>query len=158
MDKKIGQYTYRLGKMDARKQFHVLRRISPLLVSMEALPQLFAIIMAKRKEGQPMPEEDAGMILISAAQPFVKAMAKMEDTDLDYVINACFAVSARLTADGKAQPLLAMDGASFMFADLTMADMLLICFHSVEENHGSFFDLIPSVSGPPETEAQPSAQ
>lgn len=142
MDKSINGQNYRIGKLPARTQFHVARRLMPLLTSLENLPALMALV--KDKEMAP---RDAAAIFESALTPLAKVLAKMPDEDLDYIINSCFGVCARLTADGKPQPLLAMDGVQFMFADIQLPQMIEICLATVEENMGNFFDLIPAASG-----------
>lgn len=138
MEKTINDHTYRIGKMPARTQFHVLRRLGPLLTSLERLPAILA--MVKQAE---MTDEDRVAVFSSALGPLAQAMASMPDTELDYVLNACLSVCHRLGPDGKASPVLAMDGVGIMFADITMPAMLQLAMAVIEENFTNFFDMLP---------------
>lgn len=139
MEKTISGHTYRIGKMPARTQFHVLRRLGPILTSLERLPAILAA--AKTSE---MEERDKIAVFGSALGPLASALSSMPDADLDYVINCCLGACHRLQPDGKAAPVLAMDGVGIMFADIDMPAMLGLTMATIEENFVNFFDMLPS--------------
>lgn len=117
---KIGVHEYQIRKLDGRKQFHVMRRMGPLVMHVTA--------------GD-----------IGAA---VTALAQMKDEDVDYVLDACLAVVARrqdlptgvMFADVMPRPGMCM------FSDLTADDMMQLAVAVVQDSLGSFFDMTQSAS------------
>ena len=120
--------TYRSGRMDARRQFHVLRRLAPLLSGLTDLAALKADPLA-------------------AIGPLAETVAAMKDADMDYVLDACLEVTERKqTAGGWAKVMV---GGSLMFEDLDMADMLRLAGAALQENMAGFFDALPQASPRP---------
>lgn len=136
MDKEINGHMYALGKMPALTQFHVLRRISPLLARLQNLPGLM-------KMAQGMEAGDRAAVLFSAAGPLAEAFAEMKDEDANYVIFSAFAVARRKEKD-KSAPMLAPDGFTFMYQDIEMPEMIELTVAVLKENFGNFFDMLPA--------------
>src|SRR5215207_9274442 len=82
-DAEIGGHLYASGKMDARTQMHVSRWIAPLFAE-------FASVT---------PVEGAGEIAFGMKgddlKSVAKALASMEDKEVDYVVNACLKIVRR---------------------------------------------------------------
>jgi hypothetical protein len=79
----IGGREFKLRKIDALKQFHVVRRIGPLLS--ELMPALAGVAKSKAKmesmsEGEKLDE------FAKIAQPFMAGLSKLSDSDADYVL------------------------------------------------------------------------
>lgn len=130
----IGDNAYDISRMPARTQFHVWRRLVPLITTMHNLPML--IEMSKEMDAQ-----EKVAVFFAAMGPVAKALAAMPDEDVDYVLNACLSVVSRKQADGRAAPVLAPGGA-LMFEDIQMTDMVLLAKETIEGNLGNFFDLL----------------
>lgn len=140
--KEIGGHTYAFGKMDARRQFHVARRVGPLLALMGNVAAAVAHIPAsdEAKAENAQNEEAAGRFLLFMG-PLAEKLQEMSDEDLDYVINACLSVTSRKEGERWA-PMMAADGRSFMFQDLALPQLLQLTVESLRENLGNFFDTV----------------
>ncbi|MGE4191787.1 MAG: phage tail assembly chaperone [Pseudodesulfovibrio sp.] len=127
MELTIKDKSYRVGRMDARRQFHVVRRLTPLLSGLTDLAAL---------KSDPL----------AALGPIAETIAAMKDQDADYIIDACLAVTERQQAAGGWAKV--MQHGSLMFEDLDMADMLRLAGACLQENLGGFFDALPQPSPP----------
>jgi len=123
---------YRLGTLDAMKQFHVFRRIAPLL-------KVF---------GQPTIEEsDAGKRFEAIAQPLAEAIADMPDETSEYIINTCLAVVQRGIANGGWAPVISRQK-QLMYNDIDMTTMLRLTMEVIQENMAGFFSSdLPTLVG-----------
>lgn len=128
--------TYRIDKMPARTQFHVYRRLLPILMTLDRVPQ----ILAFAKEKELSTEEQMGMML-AALRPLASALSEMKDEDADYVITAALSVVYREQAEGKFAPVLAPNGV-MMFNDIDLSGMVQLTVETIQENMGNFFDLL----------------
>lgn len=136
----IKEKKYRTGRLDARRQFHVVRRLAPVISSLTDLAKDLPGLLAdpdKRQDGQDMPTDD----LLAALGPLADAIASMSDTDADYVINSCLAVVERQQPSGGWAKI--MVGDALQFEDLDMAAMLRLTFAVLEDNLGGFFGELP---------------
>jgi hypothetical protein len=77
---------YRFDKLSAMQQFHVSRKIAPLLPPL--LP-IFAQVVKEKKGKKPLNDLDKiGPLL----QPFADGLASMSDDVSEYVFNTCLSV------------------------------------------------------------------
>lgn len=123
MDKKeieVGGNTYLIGTIDARKQFHVARRIAPVLIALSSSLEGVASLDTMEK------------MMSKAAE----VVSKMPEDDVDYVLNACLTVARRKSGDSWAR---VMTGTNLQFADMGMDEMLRITVETIKENLGGFF-------------------
>ena len=116
---------YRIGKMSAMQQFHVMRRISPLL----------AKIVKASQDGHG--EETFAQTLERIAEPLTVALAEMSDKDAEYVIKNCLRVVDRAQSPLIWAPVCV--GEAIMFADLDAAALLNLTMLVVQENMSGFF-------------------
>jgi hypothetical protein len=79
----IGADKFKVGKLDAFAQFHVTRRLGPLLA--ELFPVLQKIAKAQ-SEMAGLSEEEKLKRMMETAAPVMEALAKLSDTDADYVL------------------------------------------------------------------------
>lgn len=114
---------YRTEKMEARRQFHVARRLAGLL-------------------GE-VPTTMASGGDMAAAAPLMKALSSMPDAELDYVINACLNVVRRKQGDVWA-PVVASNGA-IMFVDIadSLPAMISLVAPVLRENIQGFLSEPP---------------
>jgi hypothetical protein len=128
MDIELGGHTYRAGTIDARTQFHIVRRLGPVLS--ELVP---AVKANESGDG------------LSALPALAGALAKISDVDADYVLFGLLkVVSRRLDSAGGWGPVCA--GTTLMYDDITMPLMLQLAWQSFQQNCGSFFTSLPSAS------------
>jgi hypothetical protein len=126
----IGGQQYRIGKMDAMRQFHVARRLAPVLASL----------------GISATELD-GIDLFSVLGPVSEVLAKMPNEDVEYVIGSCLSVVHRREGEKWAQVQSPLPQARLMYADIDMPVMVRLAVEVVKDNLGGFFADLPA-AGP----------
>ena len=115
--------TYRANKIDARTQFHIVRRLAPVLG--EIAPAL------QGKGG------------LDALPPLANAVAKLTDSDADYVIFGLLKAVVRKQDQGLGWGPVAT-GEQLMYDDITMPLMLKLAWQSFSFNMSGFFVALPS--------------
>ena len=113
--------------MDARRQFHVARRLSSVLS-----PSADAINGVK--------DSDSKGAFIAAVNSFVDAVSKLPDDQLDYVIDACLDTVSR--KDGTQWSPIRRGGA--MMYDLDLYTQGAIVYHVVKGALDGFFATLPA--------------
>jgi hypothetical protein len=133
---------YQIGKLAAMQQFHVLRRVAPVLASMG----VSIIELAKRGE-ESMGDDDLLQLMSSASE----VVSKMEDKEVEYVIFTCLGAVRReqLVAQGQSRYVPVLNGGRHLqFADISMDTMLRLTIEVLKENLSGFF---PKLSGGSDT-------
>lgn len=120
----IAKMNYRIGKLDALQQFHVARRLAPILATM-------GITLHQLSSGAGMSLED----FMPALGPVSEIMSQMSDADTNYIIFSCLAVTQR-EQSGKWAPVV--NGQSLMFQDLDLPAMMRLVVEVLKENLGDF--------------------
>lgn len=115
--------TYRANKIDARAQFHIVRRLAPVLG--EIAPAL------------------QGKGRLGALPPLANAVAKLTDSDADYVIFGLLKAVVRKQDQGLGWGPVAT-GEQLMYDDITMPLMLKLAWQSFSFNMSGFFAALPS--------------
>lgn len=115
--------TYRANKIDARTQFHIVRRLAPVLG--EIAPAL------QGKGG------------LDALPPLANAVAKLTDSDADYIIFGLLKAVVRKQDHGLGWGPVAT-GEHLMYDDITMPLMLKLAWQSFSFNMSGFFAALPS--------------
>lgn len=122
---------YRIGKLSAVSQFHVSRKIAPLL------PSLVALWEGALKSEKPLQESLGEVVGLSA--PFLDVLSGLPDDQLDYVISECMNVVSR--RDGNtAFPVWSASGRAPMYEDVDMAVMLQLTVRVIADSLGPFID------------------
>lgn len=135
MDFEISGNTYRSSKLDAFKQFHVARRLAPLLSGVSsAVKTEGAQPVAEGDTPAPAPQRDFADFL----EPMADALAHMPDADCDYILFTCLGAVQRQEGTAWAK-VVAPGSRSLMFEDIDMGVMINITLKVIQENIGSFF-------------------
>lgn len=122
-DFEIDGHSYRSGQMPAKTQFHVLRRLAPVLSSLKDLSGLTG---------------GNAETMAASLGPITEAIAKLSDADTEYVLDACLEVTERQQGAGWAK--VQTKGARRpMFDDINFAVMLKIAMAVMQDNFSSFF-------------------
>lgn len=132
----IGQNIYRIDKLPPRIQFHVTRRLGPVLGSFGA--SIFELVNAGKKLAS-----DAD--LFSVMGPVMDLVAKMSDEDADYVINNALSVVRR--KEGEKWAAVIHANGSMLYQDIEMPEMMRLVVEVVRENLGNFFSPPPDEPG-----------
>ena len=123
----IAGNTYRYGKLNAFQQFHIERRILPLVLS--AFPVFF---------GTDTKNEDSAVSfreMMEKSRPLADVLSKMSDEDADYVTSTCLSVIQR--KQGMEWVSLMSDG-RLMFDDLDAFETVLLSFFVIRRNLANF--------------------
>ncbi len=140
-DFSIGGKNFKLSKIDAFKQFHIVRRLAPLLG--ELIP---AITQAARKAKDPanLSEEAKLEQMAAIATPLMSGLSKLSDADADKVLFGLLSAVEMQQPTGN-WAKLATDSA-LMFADLELPIMLQAAGRAFMFNLSGFFSVLPQVS------------
>jgi riboflavin synthase alpha subunit len=120
---------YTLGKLSAMQQFHVSRRIAPILP---------AIIRAYTQIGAsevPLPENLD--LIASSIQPLADGLAALKDEDAEYVLGTCLSVVERRQDHGWSH-VWSPTQKTAMFDDIGLNVMLEVAVRVIIENLGPF--------------------
>ena len=133
---------YRIGTLDCFKQFHVTRRLAPLLAGLAKASEQVPPAVKESEDG-------AARWFESIAGPMAEAFANLSDETADYIIQTCLGVVQRDAGKGTWAPLLR--NKRLMYEDLDMTTMVGLTIAVIQENLAGFFSsaLAPS----PETKS-----
>lgn len=138
-DFEVGSRQFKLSKIDAFKQFHIVRRLGPILG--DIIP--VARQLAKNKMDQ-MSEEQKLDAIASLGSPIMAGISKLSDEDANKVLlGLCSAVEMKQSSGNWAR--VATD-AGLMFEDLDLPTLLQIAGRAFAYNLAGFFALAPQVS------------
>ena len=137
----IGGNTYRINSMSAMTQFHVMRKLGPVLPGIvpvlaqaaAALPQVDG-----QEDGSAMATVDGVAAIAMAARPLLDGLAAMADADAEYVINHCLSAVMRRDSGGKSWSAVSRDGVT-MFDDIDLMASMQLVWAVLRENYTSFF-------------------
>lgn len=132
----VGGHTYRLGKLDARKQLHVFRRLSPLIASAGGIASLVAARASMvRPEGEGPSLEQMGAIA-GMIGPVLNVLASLPDDEVDYVIDTCLQVVSRKNEGDTGWSPVCPQGV-LMFDDISLPSLLDLTARVVVGEAGS---------------------
>lgn len=120
----INGQTYRLGKLGALPQFHISRRLSPLLA-----------VAGTSLAGLKLSLDTDVSEFASILEPVTEIIAKMPEEDVNYILFTCLNVVAR--KQGEQWAPITRTG-QLMFEDIDMPTMLQIVFGVLKNNLGNF--------------------
>ncbi|WP_376746308.1 phage tail assembly chaperone [Acinetobacter schindleri] len=131
----IGGHDYTIGRLNALDQLHVSRKIAPII------PNIMPILTEVAKgdlekviesiEADENAELEGLEPLAKALEPFMEAIAKIPEEDVNYVIYKCLSVVKRNGA-------VVCRGESIMFDDLDMNHLLPLTVAVIRTNLGNF--------------------
>lgn len=154
MDLDLNGIRFRTGKLSAFEQFHIMRRLAPLL---SGLGQSFAQLPARAPEAAPtitepglVEPEAAGALtevpenavedeaaIWQALGPVADALSKMSDEDTEYVIRSCLNKAQKHNGSNWARVMV---GTRMMFEDeIDLGIMMQLTVETIRENLQSFF-------------------
>lgn len=135
----FGGRKFQLRKIDAFRQFHVVRRIGPILS--ELLPVLKAGQAFNLERATEEQKLDA---LAKFATPIMLGFSKLSDADADYVLFRLLAAVEMQQSAGNWAPV-ATD-TMLMIQDLELPAMLQLAGRAFMYNLSGFFAVLPQQS------------
>lgn len=127
----VGGINYHVGKLNPMTQFHITRRLAPLLATL-------GMSMVRLKELAKAADKEDFVELIG---PLSGVVAAMSDEDSSYIINTCLSVVTREDKGGFAP--IQVEG-RLMYEDIDMIAMLRLTFEVLRHNLAGF---MPGLSG-----------
>ncbi|WP_144658074.1 phage tail assembly chaperone [Achromobacter dolens] len=138
----LNGHRYSIGKLSAKQQFHVSRRIAPIV------PTLIPVFVRLAAGGRGITEDPGG--LADVLQPLADGLAAMKDEDADYVLDTCMQVVQRRQEHGWTAIWSASQRVP-MFQDIDLAVMLPLAVRVIVASLGPFIQgLLTSQTGSPE--------
>jgi hypothetical protein len=124
-----GGHHYRTERMNARDQLHLLRGLGPLFGPMARAAML---------------SETADDVTrrIHVMIPFFEAFSKMEKHEVDVLVDRCLSVTRRREGGGNGTSQYGPpmhSGSRDQYEDLSLGDLMTICWEVVQDNLGGFF-------------------
>jgi hypothetical protein len=143
----IAGQAYLCGKMPARKQFHVARRLTPIIKHLTPLFAARPQILTQDSNGALVPQFGAINIFDGIAA-LTDTIGEISDDDADYVIDNCLAV-VKFNSGGGWAPLTAPNGGLMLQQADDLATQLRLVWEVLSENlsNFSFERLLPSQTG-----------
>lgn len=130
----VGGKQYSADRLDAMKQFHIVRKLGPIIAGL--LPAGVAM-----KDMQAFLEKDAGSVLPSIAD----ALSRIKDEDADFVIYGLLSVVKQQQPNGLGWAPVCVNN-QMMFQNIQMPDMLKIAFKAGQHNFRDFLAALPQSS------------
>ena len=135
----INKVTYRVGKLPALAQFHVSRRLGPVIATM-------GIELAQLKDGMKLDFSD----FIPLLGPITDVMAKMSDADVNYIIFTSLGVVSRQQDEAGKKFAPITTNMSLLFEDIDMPVMLRLTVEVLRDNLQGF---LPGLSDDPTSQS-----
>lgn len=132
-----GGRKFKIGKLDAFRQFHIVRRIGPLLAGM--IPVFAEIKSAKVDD---LPEEEKLAAFGKIAEPIMGGLSKLSDADADYVLFRLLSVVEVQQPEFNTWAKIANDS-GLMIQDLELPLLLQAAARAFMFNLSGFFASLP---------------
>lgn len=140
MELEINKIRYITGRLTAFEQFHIMRRLAPLLSGLgESLAKLPTTAPNENGAAADVSDEDVW----NAIGPVANVLSKMSDADTDYVLKHCLSKITRFNGQNWV-PIMAQG--NLMFEDIDLSAMMNLTISTVQENLASFFPAAPAKS------------
>lgn len=120
---------YRCHKLTAMQQFHVSRKIAPLIPA--AIGPALAI--SKMQGGFEQNLE----AIVGQLQPFADGIATLPDADAEFVLSTCLSAVRRAQGD-KFMPVWSAQHQTTMFDDIDLGVMVRLTLRVIIESLGPF--------------------
>jgi hypothetical protein len=152
-DIEIGGASYRIGAPDVFAQFHIARRLAPVMAALAGAFSAFEAGSAEKAEGE---AEVASLIaeaarpgagVFAALEPLANALSQMSDADADYVVKTCLKSCQRANGKDLGYVNVVAPNGRMMFEDIDMPTMLRLVWAVIEGNLTGFFGGSPSILG-----------
>lgn len=146
MEFNLGEKQFRTGKLDAFQQFHISRKLGPII------PTLIPVFMGIAKnDGFKGGMAEYAEVLAPLLAPFAEGLAAMSNEDSEYVISTCMSVVKRKATGDNWAPVWSNSARACMFDDMDLGDIIQIVLKVVQESLGNFIrGLLMSQTSTPE--------
>ena len=138
----IGAKEFKLSKVDAFKQFHIVRRLAPILSDL--LPAMGSIAKTA-KSMDSLSESEKFDQFSKMAGPVMDGLSKLSDADANYVLFGLLqSVEVKQMPVGNWARL--SNGDALMFSDMELPVLLQAAGRAFAYNLSGFFGALPKTS------------
>lgn len=130
----IGDRQFKLSKINAMKQYHIVRRIAPILS--ELLPSLKGIANKKIED---LSQDEQMDQAAAFAGPVMMGLSKLSDKDSEFVLYSLLS-SVEINRDGVWARMV--QGENLMFQDLELPILLQAAGRAFMYNMTGFFGVL----------------
>lgn len=139
-DFQVGGKEFKLSKLDAFKQFHIVRRLGPVLGEIVPVAQK---IGSMRNDGGS--EEEKLSQAAEIAKPIMDGISKLSDADANFVLLGLLeAVEMKQQPAGNWARIAR--GGNLMIQTLELPEMLQVAGRAFSYNLSGFFSIAPQTS------------
>lgn len=125
----VAGHKYQIGALNAMQQFHVSRRIAPLLATM-------GISFASVLKGRSLSVEE----ILPSLAPVSQVLSSMSDEQTDYIFATCLSVVKRAELSGSKEMWAPVaSGALMQYQDIDMLAMIRLVIAVLQVNLEDFF-------------------
>lgn len=135
---------YKIGRMTAMQQFHVMRRLN---IVCSAAGECFQRVQEMGGAGSiedMVREKRPTTQILSVIQPLLAAVGVMTDADVEYVFSNCLGVVERRVDGDRGWAPVWPRGGGLMYTDIEMPHMIVLTWHVLRENVADFFFVLLS--------------
>ncbi|MFJ7312519.1 phage tail assembly chaperone [Pseudomonas sp. NPDC098747] len=138
----LGDITFRINKLDAFKQFHLSRKVAPILPTL--IPIFTKLATTARETGNtesdnalltPLSGDIGGMAEVMT--PLAEGIAEMSDEAAEYILGTCLSVVQR-RQDDKWYPVWNTQQRVCLFDDLDLGVMIKLAIRVITDSLGPF--------------------
>jgi hypothetical protein len=140
-DFQIGERNFKLSKINAIKQYHIVRRIAPILG--DILPAIKDVAGAMKDQSKMSEQEKFDQIAVMAG-PLFNGLSRLSDKDSEIVLYGLLAAVEIKQEQGNWARLVVSD--QLMFPDLELPLLLQAAGRAFMFNMAGFFAVLPQVS------------
>lgn len=139
----FGGKSFKVGKIDAFKQFHIVRRLGPILGDIIPIAQK---LKGLDKNSDELSEQDKFDKIAELISPIMGGIAKLSDEDANLVLlGLCSAVELYQDAPLNCWAPIS-DGKHLRIQTLELPELLMVAGKAFAFNLTSFFRLAPQAS------------
>jgi hypothetical protein len=130
----IGQHHYLIGRLNARQQMHIVKRLAPVI---QGLLPIWTLLQTRQRDEEAMPVAEIGM---HAAVALSQTIGSLSDTDSDYVMDMCLSVVKFRSDMGNWAPLRVGNGTGQVMLDEAddLAVQMRLLWEVLHANLGNF--------------------
>lgn len=136
-DFEVNGKKFKVSKIDALKQFHIVRRLGPILSDIIPLAKKFKDNAPKAMKGE-LSEAEMFADITALAQPIMNGLSKLKDEDAELVLlGLCSAVEIHQPETNNWMPL--SDGKQFRYQLLEFPELIQCAGRAFAFNLSGFF-------------------
>lgn len=130
---KVNGKKFKVGKINALKQYHIVRRLGPILSDIIPLAKQF-----KREAGKEKTEDQMLADIAALAQPIMAGLSKLSDADAELVLmGLCSAVE--IYQEQFSSWAHISNGSQFMIQNLELPELIQCAGRAFAFNLSGFF-------------------